>query len=265
MAQVAHHVVAGEQLPPNALAVTVDDGYRDFFLYGYPVFQEFGIMPTVYLVSDFLDRKCWLWWNEIQYAIQRSRNCTIVMAIGEHQYRLPIVTEAEKACSSKVLIEHLKSLPNQDREEAKARILELLEVELPTDPPPEWEPLAWEEVRRLSDNGVEFGAQTRTHMILASLSNESELREQIAGCKQRLEQELRGPVLHFCYPNGRLQDIGPAALAQTRDCGFLTGVTTERGMNDLNRTDPFLLRRLGVDTDVPTEYFAELLAGVRTC
>ena len=264
MAQVAQSLTTDEELPSNAVAVTVDDGYRDFFLYGHPIFHEFGIVPTVYLVSDFLDRKCWLWWNEIQYAIRRSRNRAIDFTIGKHEYRLRIATDAEKARSSEVLIEDLKDLPNQERQGAKARILECLEVELPADPPTEWEPLAWKEVRHLSKSGVEFGAHTRTHAILASLRDKTELREQIAGCKRRVEEELGSPVLHFCYPNGRIQDIGAAALEQTRDCGFLTGVTTERGMNDPNGADPFMLRRLGVATDVPGDYFAELLAGFRT-
>jgi peptidoglycan/xylan/chitin deacetylase (PgdA/CDA1 family) len=263
MAQVAESLATGEELPPNALAVTVDDGYRDFSLYGYPVFQEFGIAPTVYLVSDFLDRKCWLWWNEIQYAIERSRNCTIRIAIGEHNYDLPVTTEAEKARSSELLIEDLKSLPNQDREEAKARILHSLDVPIPPDPPAKWEPLAWEEVRRLSESGVEFGAHTRTHPILASLRESEQVREQIAGCKQRLERALGRAVLHFSYPNGRTQDIGAVALQETHDCGFRTAVTTEPGMNDLTRANPLVLRRLGVDTHLSNDYFAELLAGVR--
>ena len=264
MAQVARSLATGEQLPINALAVTVDDGYRDFLLYGYPAFQEFGIFPTVYLVSDFLDRKCWLWWNEIQYAIQRSRDGTIDVAIGNREYHLPIATDAEKAGSSEVLIEDLKRLPNQDRQKAKTRILESLKVHLPTDPPRQWEPLAWEEVRRLSETGVEFGGHTRTHVILASVRDSTELHEQIAGCKQRLEQKLGSPVLHFCYPNGRIQDVGRAAIEQARDSGFLTAVTAERGMNDLSRANPWTLKRLGVDPDLPADYFAELLAGFRT-
>src|SRR5260370_27746941 len=59
MAQVAAWLEHGAALPQNALAITVDDGYRDFYQVAYPVFREHAIPATVYLVSEFLDRKLW--------------------------------------------------------------------------------------------------------------------------------------------------------------------------------------------------------------
>lgn len=263
MSEVAGSLAASEQWPPNALAVTVDDGYRNFLLYGHPVFRDFGIPVTVYLVSDFLDRKCWLWWNEIQYAIEKSRNDTISIEVSKDHYSLPLATAIEQAHAGAVLIEALKSLPNKERQEAQARIIRSLSVTLPSDPPPKWEPLAWEEARRLSRENVEFGAHTRTHPILSSIQDKDEMHEEIAGSKRRLEQELGAPILHFCYPNGRTSDIGPEVLQHTRACGFQTGVTTERGMNRLSEAKSLALRRIGVDPEMPDDYFAELLAGFR--
>jgi hypothetical protein len=51
---------------------------------------------------------------------------------------------------------------------------------------------------------------------LSALADPEELREEIAGSKARIESELDRPVLHFCYPNGKMRDIGPAA---SRLCG----------------------------------------------
>src|SRR5438094_716043 len=39
MTDIGRYLREGKPLPKNALAVTVDDGHRDFFLNGYPVFQ----------------------------------------------------------------------------------------------------------------------------------------------------------------------------------------------------------------------------------
>src|SRR5690242_2534713 len=60
LTQAADWLAAGGGWPDNALAVTVDDGYRDFYQVAYPVFCEFGIPATVYLVSDFVDGREWL-------------------------------------------------------------------------------------------------------------------------------------------------------------------------------------------------------------
>ena len=65
MKQVAAALHGGEPLPPKAVAITVDDGYRDFLLRAYPVFHEFEIPATVFLVSDFIDGTGMLWWDRL--------------------------------------------------------------------------------------------------------------------------------------------------------------------------------------------------------
>src|ERR1039457_6120223 len=72
MAAVSEWLRGGHRLPPYALAVTVDDGYRDFQEAGYPVFAEFGIPVTVFLVTDFLDGKSWLWFDRVLYAFRHA-------------------------------------------------------------------------------------------------------------------------------------------------------------------------------------------------
>jgi peptidoglycan/xylan/chitin deacetylase (PgdA/CDA1 family) len=69
----------GESLPPNALIVTVDDDYRDFYLYAYPVFTEYEIPCTVGLVGDLVDQKTWLWWNKIEYALQQVQHFSVTV------------------------------------------------------------------------------------------------------------------------------------------------------------------------------------------
>ena len=65
LTSISESLETGRPLPPNSIAITVDDGYRDFFLHAYPVFLEYQIPATVFLVSDFLDEKLWLWWDQI--------------------------------------------------------------------------------------------------------------------------------------------------------------------------------------------------------
>src|SRR5712692_5284941 len=62
---VAGFVRDGKALPHNSIAITVDDGYRDFYLHAYPVLRRHSIPATVFLVTDFLDRRGWLWWDQL--------------------------------------------------------------------------------------------------------------------------------------------------------------------------------------------------------
>jgi peptidoglycan/xylan/chitin deacetylase (PgdA/CDA1 family) len=242
MHQVAESLRTGRPLPQNALAFTVDDGFRDFLEHAFPVLQRYEIPATVFLVTDFLDGKLWLWFNQVDYMLERTHR---------------------KIDSKQAIRDSLKRLATADRLQ---RILELqqeLEVALPINPPPQYAPMTWDEVRTLASKGVEFGPHTLTHPILSALSSEGELSEEIAGSKARVDAELGSSSLHFCYPSGRLHEYGQAAVAIVRESGFATAVTTEGGMVRRG-ANPYELLRLGVEPVLPDQYFAEMLAGVRT-
>ena len=87
------------------------------------------------------------------------------------------------------------------------------------------------------------------------------MAEEIAGSKRRIEEQLQRPALHFCYPNGSPRDIGPSAPL-VREAGFATAVTTQPGVNPA-AADPFLLRRIGVDSDYAPAYFERCAAAFR--
>jgi peptidoglycan/xylan/chitin deacetylase (PgdA/CDA1 family) len=250
-------------LPPNALAVTVDDGYRDFLFHGQPVFREYEIPVTVYLVSDFLDGRSWLWWNRIEYMVSRTARSSLRLETPRGELlSVAFDTDEQRRSASRKIAEALKGLENSERLEILDLLPKLLDVEVPGVPPPEWEALKWDEVRTLSREGVEFGAHTKTHPILSSIKHQDQQREEIEGSRRRIEAELRRSVLDFCYPNGLRSDFDGFTLNLLKDCGFRSATTTERGMNRVG-TDPFLLRRLGVEPNLSQGYFAELLAGVR--
>jgi peptidoglycan/xylan/chitin deacetylase (PgdA/CDA1 family) len=263
MRQVDSALRGGEPLPRNAVAVTVDDGYRDFFRNSHPVFWEFSIPTTVYLVSGFLDRHHWNWWDKIQYALEHTKQTKFELQTRSGR-RVFFVRPGQAYTQMHQLALPLKEFTNRERNAEVERLLQQLRVTLSERMPAWCEPMTWDEVRQLAKTNVEFGAHTKTHAILATVDNETELTNEIRGSRKRVEEELNQPVLHFCYPNGRPQDIGLDALRITRESGFRTAVTSIRGMNKVNSTvDPLQLKRLGADPELPERYFAELLAGVR--
>jgi peptidoglycan/xylan/chitin deacetylase (PgdA/CDA1 family) len=247
------------RLPPNAVAVTVDDGYRDFYLTAWPVLRRYRIPATVYLMTDFLDGCTWPWWNQLQFAFEKTGLKSITL---DGAGVLPLGSREERLQSYYQVSEYLKTIPNQARLRFMADLPRCLETEIPVTPPQGLEPMSWSEVREMAAGGVEFGAHTKSHPILSCVETEAELREEIRGSKARVAEELGREPVHFCYPNGRPSDIRHRARAIVEECGFTTAVTAEVGLNE-PRIDRLLLRRIGCEPDDPRYYFRQQVSGFR--
>jgi len=267
LAQVDLWLKSGEPPPANSIAVTIDDGYRDFGEVAYPVFVAWHIPVTVYLVSDFLDGRLWLWVDQVRYAFQHSplSRLRIELADGAAlEFRLESV--GQRTAAAREMCEALKRQANETRVAALAGLSESLRVAIPAEPPAEYAPLGWDDVRRMAAEAplgaVTFGAHTRTHPVLSRIAGSDELNGEIAGSKQRIEEAVGLPVEHFCYPNGGPDDITAECVEAVRRAGFRTAVTTRTGLN-YAPGDRFQLRRIGVEPGLDKLYFQRCAAAFR--
>ena len=263
MSQAANWLAGRRQLPKNALAVTVDDGYRDFYQVAYPVLREYGIPATVYLVSDFVDRSCWLWVDQVRYGFLQAQAPSFRLDLPGHSPRsFQLGTPEMRKAAACAVVEAAKEISNTERLRLLKTLPGQLEVRLPEEAPAEYEALRWEEVREMAAAGIEFGAHTRTHPVLSRLAGERELVIEIAGSKRQIEQQVGRAAEHFCYPNGAWDDVGSRAVEAVRAGGFRTAVTAESGMNHV-AADPFRLLRIGVEPGFEMDYFERCAAGFR--
>src|SRR5258708_1860191 len=231
LTEVSESLARRKPAPRGAVVITVDDGYRDLLVNGWPIFKACSIPVLVYVATDLPDRHTWLWTDQLRHFLSQDGDSTTT-------------------------VERLKRVPDDERRAYLASL-----TGLPATPPPEYAPLTWDEIRALAKEGAEFGAHTRTHPILSRLPNRDRMREEIAGSKARLEEELGSPVLHFCYPNGTPDDYNAEVVEVVRECGFRTAVTAVRGINFAG-ADPFLLRRLHQEPTRHVSAFAHQVAGL---
>ena len=258
---VAGFVRGGESLPRNSVAVTVDDGYRDFYLHGYPVFARHGIPVTVFLMTGFLDGNVRPWWDQLKYAFDRTPLASAEVRVGSGPgNRFSFSDAVSRQNAADATADLLKALPNSERVAFLAGLPRLLEVEIPANLP--WAPMTWNEVRQMVSKGVSMGAHTTTHPILASLASEDEIRDEIEGSRDRLRAELGEAPAHFSYPNGLAGDIDKRVRQIAENSGFQTAVSAMPGLNG-PREDPFMLKRLSMDPEIDIPYFSRRLAGFR--
>jgi peptidoglycan/xylan/chitin deacetylase (PgdA/CDA1 family) len=263
LGQMAEWLQREKEFPESKLALTVDDGYRDFYEVAFPVLRKHGIPATVYLITGFLDGELWPWGDRLAYAFQHTAAGEVELPCGPagSAMRFRLDSPQSKQDAAKKVKEASKLMPDESRRELCDAVERELRAQIPERAPEAYRPLSWDEVREMARAGIEFGAHTHSHPILSRLRPE-DVRRELVRSKARIEEETGRPAIHFCYPNGRPCDIGAVAVEEAQRAGFVTAVTTDMGLN-FPGADRFLLRRIGVDPVYEERYFQELVAGFR--
>jgi hypothetical protein len=75
----------GKPLPPGATVITIDDGYADAYEIAFPILKKFGFPATLFVITDFLDEKCWLWTDLMRYVLleTKSENLKVEFETGD--------------------------------------------------------------------------------------------------------------------------------------------------------------------------------------
>jgi peptidoglycan/xylan/chitin deacetylase (PgdA/CDA1 family) len=100
-----------------------------------------------------------------------------------------------------------------------------------------------EQIKEISDYGIEIGSHTISHPDLSTLSEKSS-RSQIFDSKKTLENMLSKPVISFCYPSGKYTAETESLV---KEAGYTFATTTKGGITTFG--DDFALNRYRVNND----------------
>lgn len=228
------HAKAGT-LPANAACITFDDGYADNAEVALPVLRDHGLSATFFVATGFLNGG--RMWNDTVIEVVRRCAGPVLDAntIGLGSHPVGSIEQRQQAIAS--LIGQLKYLPLEERARQVGRLVELASVAVPDDLM-----MTSEQVRELSNAGMDIGGHTVNHPILAKLSP-AQARAEIEQGKLELEAITGAPVTLFAYPNGKPgADYAAEHVAMIKELGFEAAVSTSRGASR-NNIDLFQLPR----------------------
>lgn len=225
-------------LPAKAVVVTFDDGYADNYVAAKDILDPLGIPATFYVTVDCIDRNQPPWPSLLRYAFLTSKIDSWtdpegqVCTLSSTEQRVQAFCHAAESCSK---------LSGALQDDFVRLIYRQLETEPLCDSPRLM--LTWEEMREMQRTGHTIGSHTMTHPNMAHIA-EDEARRELVASKQRLEQELAAPVVHFAYPCPALQPHWREnTVRASREAGYTTAVTTNRGLVR-KQDDPLTLRRI---------------------
>lgn len=230
MTDVVAWVRGSAQLPPRAVAVTLDDGWAgNTDLAG--VFSEFGVRPTIFITTRVLGAGRSFWWEGID----------------------------------RETVERLKALPDRERLQAlsewgyeEGSVHDALECSSPLttgEPELTGSAMSIEDLVAASE-WADIGSHTRLHPVLP-MCDEGRAWAEIAGSREDLRDLLGTEAELLAYPNG---DHGPRDEDMVRAASYLGAVTLEdRWVRPDD--DPFAVPRLAMD-DADVYLLASSLTGL---
>ncbi|MFG6428490.1 polysaccharide deacetylase family protein [Roseateles sp. LYH14W] len=210
-------------LPARAAALTFDDGYTDNHDVALPLLQRHGLPCSFFVATGFLNGG--RMWNDT--LIEAVRRSTLPMLdlrglrdaqgadLGQHGL-------SNRRALLQALIPRVKYLVPEQRQVCVDAIAARAESVLPDDLM-----MSSGQVRALRAAGMQIGAHTVSHPILATLSPQ-QAADEMARSRDMLQSLLGERVGLFAYPNGRpgtdyLPDVHPGLV---RELGFDAAVST---------------------------------------
>jgi peptidoglycan/xylan/chitin deacetylase (PgdA/CDA1 family) len=246
-----HHFVAlddvvtwlggGVPLPPRALLLTFDDGYRDNYDAAFPILRSRGLPAVFFIATDHMDTGELLWWDMATMLISAATNTAVDLPlIGPVALPRP----EERTLLARRWVSAAKALPNTARLEALDSLA--LSVSVTPTPRPSVS-LSWDQAREMADAGMAFGGHTKSHPILSRMSP-PDARVDMADGLDRIREELGRDVTAFAYPNGERADFDLVHKQALADLGVVLAFSLVSGPAMLSEitADPFAVRRIYV-------------------
>jgi peptidoglycan/xylan/chitin deacetylase (PgdA/CDA1 family) len=111
---------------------------------------------------------------------------------------------------------------------------------------PRHDVLGWEDLRRLSREGVTVAPHSRTHAMLDKVPEER-LVDEIVGARRDIEAELGSCPPVFSYPAGQWS---PQIERTLQQASYEIALTTQTGTNRLHDVEWLALKRINVSRAV---------------
>lgn len=233
LADIVGWVRSGESIPNDAVAITFDDGYKDYSTNALPILREYNAPSVVYLSSSLVGPRTQSPFEfRLAYAIESQVGSTVSIDCLGFETQINTTTDIVNA------YENIR--PDTKYRDVKFRHAVLSSI---GDNEPEPLPmLSASDVRSLaSDPLVTCGSHGSDHVPFEILSA-SRQRANAQEASSQLAKLLDAPPKHFSFPYG---SYNTSAVQTLRSVDIVSAVTTRpRALAPRDWDHPYTLPRV---------------------
>lgn len=210
----------------NIAVITFDDGYRDNYIYAFPILKKYQIPATIFLVTGYIGKDKLFWWDKIEYIIYHTKKREINIPNFSKFF---LTNDKKKLYCFLFLLKKFKKMTDNLRDKHINELQNICCVRIPTDLGKKMI-LSWDEIREMQNNEISFRTHSLTHANLINMNLEKAEKE-ISESKAMIDEKLKADVRSFAYPYGS-KFYNHDIIKLLEKNGFICAVTTsERIIN----------------------------------
>jgi len=237
------------------LVITFDDGYKDNYTQAFPVLKTHNVPACFFIATSLIGNKKLPWWDRIAYNYKKNNFKSIKLS----SWTKTVKYKNDDRTFVRDILAATKI--SQDPIEVQLKEIEQLfplERDLPTQ-----EFLSWDNLTEMIEHGMDVGAHSHNHEILANLAQD-EIIYELTHSKMLIEQHLPYKVSSFSYPVGSQGTYNTSVTEALVNCGYDIAFNFQPGINvriDENRYD---LRRFSIEPSTTIDSLKNMLAYAKT-
>lgn len=233
-----YDIISSRKQPQGPFVTfTLDDGYLDNYTNAFPIFKKYQVPFTIFVATDFIDKKAILWWDVIENLI-----LTHDEIITNDGNKYPCYTERQKQETFNLLRERVLLLNQANLEEELRLLFDRYDIDWYF--PIKEKGMSWELIKELSESPLcTIGGHTVTHSSLRLLSDD-DVRKEIKEGVAKLKTVTGKKVEYFSYPYGSPKDVGEREFKLIDEFSFKTAFCSRGGCIIPSKSDTTCLPRV---------------------
>jgi peptidoglycan/xylan/chitin deacetylase (PgdA/CDA1 family) len=230
-----------EKLNSNAPYATImfDDGYKDNIEFASPILEKYNVKASFYVVTDCIDKNIPTWTHTFEHLFQKTQITHLRIDfdfLPEELHVTDLPTRKERLAYAKKLKPFLKNLPSNQRSQVLERVKETY-----TDCSVPRIMMNWHDLKALKQQGHYIGSHTVSHNMLATISNEEEIQQELAESAMKIELQLGHFPETISYPIGSYDE---RVKRLSRKVGYRAGLAVHQDWYNPKIHDSFEIRRI---------------------
>lgn len=202
------------------IVITLDDGYRDNYTNGLPLFTKMDVPFTIYVCTKMVNGGMLYWWELLEQLVLTHDSITL-----NDGRTFPCSTKDEKECAFLDIREIIIRLPQIHLEESLKQLFANYNIDYRYG---NYDlGLTWDQINDLSQSPLAtIGNHTFSHRAFTGCTDE-EIISDIRYANTEMESYTGRKMQHFAFPFGEANAVSEHDIDVVKKLGFKTSATTK--------------------------------------